>query len=187
MITKVHPMQSTKTRSDLWTDLILVAFLIGFDAIARILPHVAGVWPVAASALFAGRVLRHPALAVVVPATAIALSDLALAADDWRVSLVVYAAATVPAFAGMLARKGGIAPVIIGCVASSLLFFLATNFAVWIFSGIYPATLNGLAQCYIAALPFLDRTILGDLFWVAAFFSGGWLVQRAPVPTRRPQ
>jgi hypothetical protein len=180
-------MQPTKTRSDLWMDLILVAFLIGFDVTARILPHAAGVWPVAASALFAGRVLRRPMLAVIVPTTAIVLSDLALAPDDWRVSLVVCAAATVPAFAGMLARRGGMVPVVIGSVASSLLFFMTTNFAVWIFGNMYPATPEGLAQCYVAALPFLDRTVLGDLFWVAAFFGGGWMVQRAPAVTRRPQ
>ena len=47
--------------------LLLVAFLIGFDVAARLLPHAPGFLPVAASALFAGRILRIPALAVVVP------------------------------------------------------------------------------------------------------------------------
>ena len=31
-------MQPTKTRADLWMDLLLVGFLIGFDVAARLLP-----------------------------------------------------------------------------------------------------------------------------------------------------
>ena len=64
-------MQPTKTRADLWMDLLLVAFLIGFDVAARLLPHAPGVWPFAASALFAGRMLRIPPLAVIVPLAAV--------------------------------------------------------------------------------------------------------------------
>ena len=42
-------MQS-KTRSDVILDLALVALLIAIDVAARVMPHVPGVWPVAASA-----------------------------------------------------------------------------------------------------------------------------------------
>ena len=56
-------MQPSKARAGLWMDLGLVGFLIAFDVAARLLPHAPGVWPFAASALFAGRMLRMPALA----------------------------------------------------------------------------------------------------------------------------
>jgi hypothetical protein len=163
-----------------------VAFLIGFDVAARWLPHAPGVWPFAASALFAGRMLRIPALAVVVPLAAVLLSNVALAGDDWRVTLVVCAAITLPAFAGILARRWqGAVPVITAMISCSLIFFVATNFAVWAFSGMYPLTWQGLVQCYTAALPFLDKTVLGDLFWTAVLFGGAWLVQRVPALSRR--
>ena len=68
-------MQPNKTRADLWMDLGLVAFLIAFDVAARLLPHAPGVWPVAATALFAGRMLRIPALALIVPLAAMALEQ----------------------------------------------------------------------------------------------------------------
>lgn len=178
--------QPERTRTDLWMDFALVAFLIGFDVTARVLPHAAGVWPVAASAIFAGRMLRHPSLAVVVPLAAVALSNFALPADDWRVSIVVYGAMVLPALVGMLARRWrGALPVVAGTIANSLVFFALTNFAVWAFDGMYPMTLDGLIQCYAAALAFLDRTVLGDLFWVAVLFGGAWLVQHAPALTRR--
>ena len=171
----------TKTRADFLMEVALVAFLIAFDVMARALPHVPGVWPMAATALFAGRILRIPALALIVPVAAIALSDAALPEDDWRVSLVVYGAVLVPALAGMLARRWrGAFPVIAAMVSSSLIFFVATNFAVWAFNGMYPMTAQGLMQCYVAALPFLDRTVIGDLIWTGVLFGSAWLVQHRP-------
>lgn len=179
-------MTANKTRADLRMDLLLVAFLIGFDVAARLLPHAPGVWPFAASALFAGRVLRTPALAVIVPLAAVLLSNVALAGDDWRITLVVCAAITLPAFAGILARRWqGAIPVIAAMLSCSLIFFVTTNFAVWAFGSLYPLTWQGLIQCYVAALPFLDKTVLGDLFWTAVLFGGSWLVQHTPLLSRR--
>jgi Family of unknown function (DUF6580) len=179
-------MQQNRARADLWMDLLLVAFLIGFDVIARLLPHAAGVWPFAASALFAGRMLRIPGLAVIVPLAAVLLSNVALAGDDWRITLFVCAAITVPAFAGMLIRRWpGAVPVIGAMLSCSLIFFVTTNFAVWAFSGMYPLTWQGLTQCFIAALPFLDKTVVGDLFWTAVLFGGAWLMQHVPSLSRR--
>ena len=179
-------MQSNKTHSALAIDLALVVFLIVLDVVARIVPRVPGVWPVAASALFAGRMLKVPVLAFLVPFTATVLSNLILPGDDGRVLLVVAAALCVPAALGIVVRRWrGPVPTIAAMLASSLVFFVATNFAVWAFEGLYPATLQGLAECYIAALPFLDRTLLGDLLWCAALFGGAWLVQRGPALARR--
>ena len=179
-------MQPNKTRADVTADLALVALLIGLDVVARLVPHVPGVWPVAASALFAGRMLRIPLLALVVPVAATVLSNFALPGDDGRVLLVVAAALCAPALLGMLARRWrGAAPTIAAMIASSLMFFAATNFAVWAFNGMYPMTLQGLAECYVAALPFLDRTVIGDLAWCAALFGGAWLVQRGPALARK--
>jgi uncharacterized protein DUF6580 len=179
-------MPSSKTRSDLTLDLALVVFLIGLDVVARLVPHVPGVWPVAASALFAGRILKIPLLAFVVPVAATVLSNLVLPGDEGGVLLVVAAALCVPAALGILARRWpGAAPTVAAMIASSLVFFAVTNLAVWAFDGLYPATLQGLAECYVAALPFLDRTVLGDLAWCAALFGGAWLVQHGPALARR--
>src|SRR4029077_19771754 len=118
-------MQQNRARADLWMDLLLVAFLIGFDVIARLLPHAVGVWPFAASALFAGRMLRMPALAVIVPLAAAIFSNFALEGDDWRITAVVYAAITLPVLAGMLLRRWhGVVPIFGAMLSCSLIFFV---------------------------------------------------------------
>ncbi len=179
-------MQPSRTRADLLMDLGLVAFLIAFDVTARLLPHAPGVLPVAASGLFAARVLRMPVLAVIVPLAAMAISGFGFTADDWRVSLTVYAAIAVPALAGIYSRRWrGALAVAATMVSCSLVFFASTNLAVWAFSGMYTLDLQGLTQCYVLALPFLEKTVLGDLFWAGVLFGGAWLVQHGPALARR--
>jgi hypothetical protein len=171
-------MQTSKTRSDLWMDLSLVAFLVVLCVVARLLPHAPGFLPVAASGLFAARVLRIPALAIVVPVLAMILSDAFLPGEDWRIQAVGFAAIAIPAILGIATRRWNtILPTIATVVVSSILFFLLSNGAVWVFSGMYPLNLSGLTQCYIAALPFLEKTMVGDLFWTGALFGGFWAIQ----------
>jgi len=172
----------------LWTDLLLIAFLIAFAMVARLLPHAPGFMPIAASALFAGRMLRRPGLAPVVPIAAMALSGVVMGPDDWRITLIVYAAIALPALAGMLSRRWrGLAVPFAVMLPCSLFFFAASNFAVWAFSGMYSLDGQGLAQCYLAALPFLQNTVAGDMFWTAVLFGGAWAVQSLPALSRGAQ
>lgn len=178
-------MQPNQARTDLKMDALLVTFLIGFDVAARLLPHAPGFLPVAASGLFAARYLGRPALALVVPIAALVISGIALEPDDWRIALLVYAALTLPALAGILVPRGALATVAT-MIGGSLAFFVISNFAVWAFGGLYAPTMQGLTQCYVAALPFLDKTVLGDLFWAAVLFGGAWLVQNGPALAKKP-
>jgi hypothetical protein len=165
-------------------DVLLVLFLVALCVAARLLVHVPNVSPVAAAALFAGMMLHRRSLAVVVPLAAMLLGDIVIGFYDWRVMLVVYAAMALPAFIGMLARRYRLSYAVIPSVlAGSLMFFAATNFAVWAFGNMYSQDMTGLIQCYAAALPFLKYTVAGDLFWAAVLFGGAWLVQRL---TTRP-
>jgi hypothetical protein len=164
-------------------DFLLIAFLIALDTGMRLAPHTPNFLPVAASALFAANVLRVRALALLVPFTAMALSDLVLGFHDWRVTSVVYVAIALPALAAFLPRRVRLPGIVAIVLASSLTFFAATNLAVWAFSGMYAPDLDGLIKCYIAALPFLQNTIAGDAFWATALFGGYWLMQG--IATRR--
>ncbi len=171
-------MQPNKARTDLWMDLGLVAFLVAFDVVARLVPHAPGFMPIAAGALFAGRMLRMPVIAPVVPIAAMVLSALALGPDDWRISLVITLAISLPALVGIVSRRWpGIAATAGVMVSCSLAFFAISNFAVWAFSGMYSLDVAGLTQCYVAALPFLQNTVAGDLFWTAVLFGSAWAIQ----------
>jgi hypothetical protein len=46
-----------------------------------------------------------------------------------------------------------------------------SNFATWASWDLYPKTLNGLMECYVAALPFFRHALAGDLIFAAAMFA----------------
>ena len=50
-----------------------------------------------------------------------------------------------------------------GALTGALIFFIITNFGVWV-SGMYQANLNGLVESYVMGLPFLDIAWCQHLF-----------------------
>ena len=51
-----------------------------------------------------------------------------------------------------------------GALFGACIFFLVTNFGVWI-SGMYGYTLQGLLECYTLAIPFFAYTMLSTLLF----------------------
>ena len=51
----------------------------------------------------------------------------------------------------------------IGVAGSCLIFFLVSNFGVWLFSNTYANDLSGLIICYIMGLPFLQNSLISSL------------------------
>ena len=55
-------------------------------------------------------------------------------------------------------------------LASSISFFVVSNFAVWACWNMYPKTFGGLMISYAAGLPFFRRGMEGDLLFTALAF-----------------
>jgi hypothetical protein len=129
------------------------------------------VTPLVAVALAAGALFGNRLVAAAVPLVALAVSN--LFEPSYRsivVAAAVYAASVWPVLLGGVARRGGWLGVLGGTVASSLVFFIVTNFAHWAVMGDYTLDWAGLVECYRQALPFYRP--LGDILWSVAFFAG---------------
>lgn len=162
--------------------LTLVALIVA----GRYMPHIANFTPVAAAGLFAGYVFRSRLLALSVPMLGMLLSDVLFAGQyNLGVMAIVYLAIAAPALAGNWLRKPSnsnfnhVLKILIGAGGGAILFFLSTNFADWVFSGMYAHNFTGLVACYTAAVPFFKWTLLGDIAFAAIFFSGYALVMRS--------
>ena len=46
-----------------------------------------------------------------------------------------------------------------------LIFFIITNFGVWLHSSYYTKNIDGLTQCFYMAIPFFKNTILSTFFY----------------------
>ena len=157
--------------------VLIVSGIILFAAVMRLVPHYPNFTPVAALALFGGAHLGKRWLALMVPLAALFLSDLFLGFHGFM--LPVYLSFALVVLLGTLFQKNiRVLTVLGGALAASALFFLITNFAVWLGSPFYPQSFSGLMQSYIAAIPFFHTTVLGDLFYSSVFFGGYYLAEQ---------
>ena len=168
--------------------------LIPVGAIARLLPHLPNFTPIGGMALF-GAAHGSRRSALIAPLAAMALSDFFIGGH--AVQPFVYGSFVLIALMGMLVFRNGVsAPRVIGAsLGSSMILFLVSNFGVWATGTMYEANLQGLATCYMMALPYLRNTMVGDLFYAGVFFGGYALATRhahrftfamQPVTVERP-
>jgi|SRR3954453_24147419 hypothetical protein len=163
--------------------LITLVSAILAAAALRLVPHPPNFTAIGAMALFGGAYLGRRAIAFAAPLTAMLLSDLVLGfyPGFW----VQYLAVALVVAVGCLALpRISVLRVATAAIASSLTFFVVTNLGVWAMSGMYPLTPSGLAACYVAAIPFFQNTLAGDLFYSGVLFGGFALIERA-VPALR--
>ena len=159
--------------------LALLSAILAAAAL-RLVPHPPNFTPIGAMALFSGAYLGRKALAFAAPLGALLLSDLVL--GFYHGQATVYFSVALIVMLGMVALSR-VSPLRVAgaAVLSSVLFFLITNFGMWLFSGFYPRTMLGLEACYVAAIPFFQNTIAGDLFYATLLF-GGFRVAELMVP-----
>ena len=69
-----------------------------------------------------------------------------------------------------LLRKTTFLRVAAGVFASATSFFLISNFVVWAGGHLYPRTLAGLGDCYIAAIPFYRNDLVSTALTAGALF-----------------
>ena len=165
--------------------LIILAAIVAAAAL-RLVPHPPNFTPIGAMALFSGAMLgRRGILAFAAPLGALLLSDLVLGLFYPGMAFVYSGVALVVLIGWLVAAKRSILAVGVAALASSIAFFVLTNFGMWLFSGLYPLTASGLAACYVAAIPFFQNSLAGDLFYSGVLFGGFALLERA-VPQLRP-
>ena len=150
--------------------------MILLAALTRLLPHYPNFTAVGAIALFGGAYFNDRRLAFVVPVAAMFLTDLIIGLH--ATMLTVYISIILTVVIGMtLKQRKNAGTIALGAISASVMFFIITNFGMWLSGTMYPMNAAGLAECYIAAIPFYQYTALGDLFYSAILFGAFELVR----------
>ncbi|MBU1298090.1 MAG: hypothetical protein KKF20_01155 [Bacteroidetes bacterium] len=154
-----------------------IFILILLAALSRLLPHPPNVAPITALALFGGVYLDKKHI-FVVPIAAMLISDYFLGFHSEMIW--VYASFSAIGLIGLWLRNHqGILTTVGATLVGSILFFVVTNFGVWLSPFfMYSRDLSGLIQCYLAAIPFFKNTLLGDIFYVGMIFGVFELAKR---------
>lgn len=141
--------------------------------------------PVAAVAIFAGFLLGTRWLVWMVPLLILFISDWCIGFYDWPVMVSVYLSMLTAVYVGIvLARQfrqkalgpvQRVAGIALGSLSVSVLFFLTSNASV-VLAGWYPLSWTGFLESYLAGLPFLRFTVMGDLLFTMVLFGSHFAI-----------
>ncbi|GBF39954.1 hypothetical protein LPTSP1_29630 [Leptospira johnsonii] len=166
------------TRKNMSLSKNLVAFaLLVLAVLSRFLPHLPNFTPVLAISIFGGVYFSNRWLAIALPLGIMLISDLVIGLHD--MIPVIYGLFVVYAIVGIkLKDRLGVGSLAIAGFAGSVSFFVITNFFVWLTSGMYTLSGQGLVECYIAAIPFFKYSLLGDFTYVSVLFGSYYLLEK---------
>ena len=147
--------------------IVLFFYLVGLIALSRIIPHPPNFTPVLAMAVFMPYLTRDIYSAMLVPLSAMFVSDLYLGfhSSMFWVYTSILLGTTLSQYT--ISMKKTYVHLGSNALLSSTIFFIVTNFAVWMSGSMYPLTIDGLLLCYTMAIPFFGNTLAGTLFYVS--------------------
>jgi len=160
---------------------VVIISLILFASFSRIIPHMPNFTPIGAMALFGGAYLKNKYHAILIPIISLWISDLVI--NNFIFSFYSDFTWFYPGFLWQYSsfiliiligyfflKKLDLKNVFLTTLFSSLIFFIVTNFGVWISGTMYSPDLQGLITCYIMALPFYKGTLLGFICYSTFLF-----------------
>ena len=148
------------------------AFLI----LARLLPHPPNTTPIFPAVLALGYFLPKNK-AITLGLLAFVISDIVLGFINhypifglW--SFFTYSGFIAALFLGatFLSSTSSLLRSFCALVTSTFSFWVWTNFGAWLTMVLYPKTLAGLGACFVAGIPFLSHSLLGNLGWGVIIF-----------------
>ena len=175
-----------KKNNSIITSIVLLVIIA---SLYRVLPgRPLGFAPQIAMALFAGSIVKDKKFAFILPLLTMLFSDIIYEVlFQFKVSSIpgfyngqilnylLFAVLTVVGFA---IQKSNPVQILAGAISGTLVYFLLSNFTVWIGGGLainnlpYPKTMDGLIACYTAAIPFLRGSFYATLIFSAILFGG---------------
>jgi len=161
---------------------LIIVGIIAVVAASRLLPDsIANFTAIGAIAFMGGALFKNKWLKYLLPLAILALSDLALntfvyseftnGSIFYKGMLWVYLPFIVSVFLGEKMLKNiKVSNVLLTALASGIVFFLLSNFGVWLSGTIYPKTGAGLIEAYTMGIPFFRSTLLGNMVYGLVIF-----------------
>lgn len=160
----------------------VITLLILLAALSRLIPHPPNFSPIGGMALFGAAYYTRRYSAYLIPVTAMWISDLILNnivygqyfnhfVWFYSGSAFTYGAfILIVVYGSFILKKIRLANLIMASLGTSIIFYVVSNFGVWLSSGMYSHSFSGLITCYAAGIPFFKNTLLSDLFYSGLLF-----------------
>ena len=162
-------------KNDLMIPIIMMSLLI----ISRMISDIPNFTATIALIMFTSYLIRDKFLSVLVILVSQIISDLYIGIYSsmfFVYGAYVFIALLSPIFMNKLSFKS----VLISSLVTPTIFYIVSNFGVWITGSTYPLSLDGLIMCYVAGIPFFDETLLSTVVFSVTIYVMMKLIVKEP-------
>ncbi len=143
---------------------ILPISLILILALARLIPHPPNFTPIIAVAILSGYFFKNIYISFLTLIISMLIADIFLGFHN-NIFFVYISLLIISYTFFKIGEKINYKNLIFYSFFGSLVFFIISNFGVWLLGEMYEKNLTGIIECYILAIPFFGNTFLSTLIF----------------------
>jgi len=160
-------------------NLIMPIILFGLLVLSRMITDIPNFTATIALVMFTGYLIQNRLLSILIVLTSQVVSDLYL--GIYSSMIFVYAAyISIVLLSPIIMNKINTKSVIFSSIISPSIFFIISNFGVWLTGSMYTFNLSGLITCYVAGIPFFDESLISTILFALTIFSIMKLIRKEP-------
>jgi len=156
---------------------LIIPLIIIIATLSRLIPHPPNFTPIIAMSIFSGAYIANTRNSILIIVLTMLISDYVIGFHSlmpWiYISLVM-----IVLLNKTLNDKKRLSIYLIASIQSSLIFFIVSNFGVWLTGTLYSKSVIGLINCYAMAIPFFQNTLFSTIIYSACMWSVYHIVNR---------
>ena len=150
-------------------DLIIPIIMMTLLIVSRMISDIPNFTATIALIMYTSYLIRDKFLSVLVILLSQIISDLYI--EIYSSMFFVYGAYVfIALLSPIIMNKLSFKSVLISSLVTPTIFFIVSNFGVWITGSTYPLSLDGLIMCYVAGIPFFDETLLSTVVFSVTIY-----------------
>jgi len=156
-------MEMDKFKKNINNLLLPIAIIFALSLI-RLIPHPWNFSPMLAVGIFSGFYFRQFYLSLFIVIFSMFIGDIFLGFHDTM--FFTYIALAISVLIGLYVKKFRFIEILFTGLASSVSFFIITNFGAWLTLDMYVKNFSGLMQSYVMAIPFFHNTLISTFLYL---------------------
>ena len=145
-------------------NLLLPIIIILSLSLTRLIPHPWNFTPMLAVGIFSGFYFKQFYLGLFVVIVSMFVGDLFLGFHSTM--FFTYISLAIAVALGLLIKRLKFTEILFSGLASSVCFFIITNFGAWLTLAMYEKNFSGLLQSYVMAIPFFHNTLISTFLYL---------------------
>ena len=145
-------------------NLLLPIVIILSLSLTRLIPHPWNFTPMLAVGIFSGFYFKQFYLSLFIVILSMFIGDLYLGFHSTM--FFTYISLAVAVIIGLYIKHFKFTEILFSGLASSVCFFIITNFGAWLTLEMYEKNFAGLLQSYVLAIPFFHNTLISTFLYL---------------------